>query len=222
MMRLMSCRMIHGPVLALCSVTHMACVGLQGFPCNTFGQQGSNRARSVQSFPPHQLAPQFVQQQRAAARKGPDAARQHHGQQGSLHVHSAPNGGAASKAPTKTANGATSRAPPMPQNNNNGTIAASVGLQAMRTAQQQQEGPQQQKQAPQQEPSQHKPSAEQEAANGKPAAAPEDAAAAGKERRAQVRPCLSHLCSSPQYHRLLCDAWGLEHAKLCHLYCLGP
>ena len=222
MMCLMLCSMIQRPALALCSVTHMACMGLQGFPYNTFGQQGSNRVRSVQSFPPHQLAPQFVQQQRAAAQKGPDAARQHHGQQGSLHVHSAPNGGAASNAPTKTANGATSRAPPMPQNNNNGAIAASVGPQAMRTAQQQQQGPQQQQQAPQQQPGQHKPSAEQEAADRKPAAAPEDAAAAGKERRAQVRPSLSHLSSSLQYYRLLCDAWGLVCAKLCHLCWLGP
>jgi hypothetical protein len=182
------------PAVAFCSTTHMACTGLQGFPYNTFGQQGSNRARSVQSFPPHQLAPQFVQQQRAAAQKGPDAAQQYQ----SLHVHSAPNGGAASNAPTKTANGATSRAPPKPQNNKTGATGASVGPQAMRTMQLQHQQGSQQQQAPQQRPGQHKPSAEQEAADRSPAAAPEDAAAAGKERRAQVRPSLLHWYSSLQ------------------------
>ena len=155
----------------------------QAFPF-PYPDQNGNRARSVQSFPPHPMAAQFMQQQ-AAAQKRQDAARQQH-QQTSLNVHSAPaNGIGASAAPTKTANGATSRAPPMPH----GSGAAPMGQQALRMQHAQQ----------QQQPGHFRPCNDGEAAEqnqGERAA--EDAAAAGKERRAQVDLADAHCLMQPQ------------------------
>lgn len=154
----------------------------QAFPFPFPDQIGSG-GRSVQSFPPHPMAAQFMQQQ-AAAQKRQDAARQQH-QQTSLNVHSAPaNGNGASVAPHKTANGATSRAPPMPHGNG----AAPMGQQALRMQHAQQ----------QQQPGHYRPCNDGEAAEQKEGErAAEDAAAAGKERRAQVYTadpnCLLHL-----------------------------
>ena len=143
----------------------------QAFPF-PFADQNGNRARSVQSFPPHPRAARFMQQQ-AAAQKRQDAARQHH-QRTSLNVRSAPaDGNGASAAPTRTANGATSRAPPMPHGNG----AAPMGQQALRMQHARQ----------QQQPGHHAPCNDGEAAEqeeGERAAG--DAAAAGKERRAQA------------------------------------
>ena len=150
-------------------------------------------------MPPQQFA---QQQAAAAAQKGPEAARQQH-QQGSLHVHSAPTHGAnTNSAPTRTANGATSRAPPMPQQNGNGVPAATQ--QAMRMQQQAQQAMQQHQQhQQQQQPGQQRPASQVEAADGKLAGGPEDAAAAGKERRAQVRAAFDflNLAVLPLQHR---------------------
>ena len=164
----------------------------QAFPF-PFPDQNGSRARSVQSFPPHSMAAQFMQQQ-AAAQKRQDAARQHY-QQTSLNMHSAPaNGNGASAAPIKTANGATSRAPPMPQN---GGGAGPMGQQALRMQHAQQ----------QQQPGHYRPCNDGEAAEQPQGERPaEDAAAAGRERRAQVHTadphCLFHL--GPCCH---CAVW---------------
>lgn len=126
----------------------------------------------MQSLPPNNLAPHFAQQQ-AAAQKGQDAARQQNNQQGSLHVHSAPTHGATGNtAPMRTATGATSRAPPMPQIGS-GNVSATAAQQAMRM----QQPPMQQRQAAEQSTEMKLAAAAEEAA----------AAAAGKERRALVR-----------------------------------
>ena len=163
----------------------------QAFPFPFPGQNG-NQARSVQSFPPHPMATQFMQQQ-AAAQKRQDAARQHL-QQTSLNVHSAPvnvNGA----APTKTANGATSRAPPMSQN---GGGPGPMGQQALRMQHAQQ----------QQQPGHYRAGNDGEAVEqnqGERAA--EDAAAAGKERRAQVHPADLHCLIQPQIMLSLHHGW---------------
>ena len=155
----------------------------QAFPF-PYADQNGNRARSVQSFPPHPMAAQFMQQQ-AAVHKRQEAARQQH-QQTSLNVHSAPaNGNGASVAPHKTANGATSRAPPMPHGNG----AAPMGQQALRMQHAQQ----------QQQPGHYRPCNDGEAAEQKEGErAAENAAAAGKERRAQVNTADLHSLLQPQ------------------------
>ena len=151
---------------------------MQGFACAPFGSHGGSRAHSAQSLPPNNLAPYFAQQQ-AAAQKGQDAARQQNNQHGSLHMHSAPmHGATANAAPTRTATGATSRAPPIPQMGNSNRVAAAHQAMCM------QQQPAQQRQAP-----------EQGGVEKKLAAAAEEAAAAaGKERRAQVGAAPSHSC----------------------------